>query len=46
MFNVYSLRTNLSVAIVAMVNSTEEAENESDTCPDGGSGPASDAATV
>ncbi|XP_076803041.1 sialin-like isoform X1 [Clavelina lepadiformis] len=36
MFNVYSLRTNLSVAIVAMVNSTDDSGNESDTCPDRG----------
>nr|XP_039254795.1 sialin-like [Styela clava] len=39
-FNVYSLRTNLSVAIVAMVNSTssstEDSENGSDVCPDKG----------
>ncbi|XP_078491658.1 sialin-like [Ciona intestinalis] len=37
MFNVYSLRTNLSVAIVAMVNSSSESEgNASNVCPDRG----------
>ncbi|XP_076803038.1 sialin-like isoform X2 [Clavelina lepadiformis] len=35
-FNIYVLRTILSVAIVAMVNSTEETGNLSDTCPDRG----------
>uniref|UniRef100_H2ZN02 Major facilitator superfamily (MFS) profile domain-containing protein n=1 Tax=Ciona savignyi TaxID=51511 RepID=H2ZN02_CIOSA len=37
MFNVYSLRTNLSVAIVAMVNSSGESDvNSSNVCPDRG----------
>ena len=36
MFNVYSLRTNLSVAIVAMVNSSslDNSSNRSQTCPE------------
>ncbi|XP_039258886.2 sialin-like [Styela clava] len=38
-FNSYSMRTNLSVAVVAMVNQTDEntSNNTSDVCPDHGS---------
>jgi len=39
MFNVYSLRTNLNVAIVAMVNTTDDSDsqsNQSNLCPDRG----------
>ncbi|XP_039260371.2 sialin-like [Styela clava] len=38
-FNLFSMRTNLSVAIVAMVNQTDEdtSANTSDVCPDHGS---------
>lgn len=32
-FNVYCLRVNLSVALVAMVNSTKQVDNSSDACP-------------
>ena len=35
-FNVYALRVNLSVALVAMVNQTEESNSSvSDECPAG-----------
>ena len=45
--NLYLLRANLSVAIVAMVNSTKEnIENASDICPGPDAGRSSDATTV
>ena len=47
MFNIYSLRTNLSVAIVAMVNMTDDnSNNKSNICPDRADGPASDPSSV
>ena len=45
--NLFLLRVNLSVAIVAMVNSTRnEVANQSDICSERGSGPVSDIKTV
>ena len=37
-FNVYCLRVNLSVAMVAMVNSSNEVKNDSNECPSSDTG--------
>ena len=37
-FNVYCLRVNLSVAMVAMVNSSDVAKNDSNECPSDNTG--------
>lgn len=46
MFNVYTMRTNLSIAIVAMVNSTSDDEQSNSSCPDRGVSEINDVSNV